>query len=317
MPRPNGETKPDALKPLAYPMMQQKRTITPRTGWIVPGLAALLTLFPAALRAEDVIDWGRDPILPSNLSFDPDADAGANARPNRIRLFRITPGFLSDPVGLTDVDDPLSSAASDPNPTTSDPSTDWLTVTMGNDNPFFDLRRPGDPGGVGYYKVHSQVQLLDSPNTGCTVALQAVTPAGRENNGVDDGPTVISPQFSLFQSLDDGTAIQGFVGKHVNCNPRWTSQLDQAVQYGMALQRPVVTSRPDHGGSVYVFVEALGRYHYDTTTSATPLSALDVLPGLQWQLAPNWWMSGGLVVPMTAADRTESNQWQITCSFQF
>ena len=157
--------------------MQQKRTITPRTGWIVPGLAALLSLFPAALRAEDFIDWGREPILPSNLSFDP--DPGANSRPNRIRLFRITPGFLSDPVGLSDVDDPLSSAASDPNPTpTADATTDWLTVTMGNDNPFFDLRRPGDPGGVGYYKVHGQVQLLDSPNTGCTVALQAVTPAG-------------------------------------------------------------------------------------------------------------------------------------------
>lgn len=299
-------------------MMQQTRTINPRTGWIVPGLAALLTLFPAALRAEDVIDWGRDPILPSNLSFDPDPDAGANARLNRIRLFRITPGFLSDPVGLTDADPLSSTAANDPNPTpTADAATDWLTVTMGNDNPFFDLRLPGDPGGVGYYKVHSQVQLLDSPDTGCAVALQAVTPAGRENNGVDDGPTVLSPQFSLFHSLDDGTAVQGFVGKNVNCNPRWANQLDQSVQYGMALQRPVVESRPDRGGNVYVFVEALGRYHYDTATAASPLSAWDVLPGVHWQLAPNWWVSGGLVVPMTSTDRTESNQWQITCSFQF
>ena len=296
----------DAAKTDHHPTDGLDRARAGRFAFPVPGRA----------RAEDFIDWGREPILPSNLSFDP--DPGANSRPNRIRLFRITPGFLSDPVGLSDVDDPLSSAASDPNPTpTADATTDWLTVTMGNDNPFFDLRRPGDPGGVGYYKVHGQVQLLDSPNTGCTVALQAVTPAGRENNGVDDGPTVLSPQFSLFQSLDDGTAIQGFVGKHVNCNPRWTSQLDQAVQYGMALQRPVVTSRPDRGGSVYVFVEALGRYHYDTTTAATPLSALDVLPGLQWQLGPNWWMSGGLVVPMTSTDRIESNQWQITCSFQF
>ena len=300
-------------------MMQQKRTITPRTGWIVPGLAALLTLFPAALRAEDVIDWGRDPDLAEQPGLRPGRRRRRNVRPNRIRLFRITPGFLSDPVGLSDADDPLSpGAASDPN-RRRPPTLNGLAD--GDDGQRQPLLRPAAAGRPRRRRAITRSTARCSSSIRRTPAarsaLQAVTPAGRENNGVDDGPTVVSPQFSLFQSLDDGTAIQGFVGKHVNCNPRWTSQLDQAVQYGMALQRPVVTSRPDHGGSVYVFVEALGRYHYDTTTAATPLSALDVLPGVQWQLAPNWWMSGGLVVPMTAADRTESNQWQITCSFQF
>src|SRR5207237_911039 len=157
-------------------------------------------------------------------------NAGPNgaARPDRIRLFRISPGFLSDPVGLSDPDEL---------PAADDSGPDWLQMSMGPDNPFFDLRRPGDPGGVGYYKVHTQVRLLESTHTGCAVALQAVTPAGREFDGLEDGPTVVSPSVALFHAMDDGTAIQGFVGKHVNLNSNWTGQqLHQSVQYGMAVQ---------------------------------------------------------------------------------
>ena len=284
----------------------------------MPGLAALLTLCPAALRAEEMIDWTRDPILPGTLNFGPETAGGAAADSRRIRLFGITPGFLSDPVGLSDPNDPLLAAANDPANAATDPGPDWMSLTVGDDNPFFDLRRPGDPGGVGYYRVHSQVQLVNSAHTGCAVALQAVTPAGRENNGLDDGPTVFSPAFSLYHALDNGTAIQGFVGKNLNFSPRWTNQLDQSFQYGMALQHPVLESRSDGIGNVYVFVEALGRYRMDSgDNGASPFGSLDVLPGVHWQLAPNWWMSGGVVVPMTAATRTETNQWQITCSFQF
>ena len=110
------------------------------TGRLDRAALSLLFLLPAAARAEEVIDWSRDSIVPRNLDA-ADAAASANtARANRIRLFRITPGFLSDPVGLTDPDE--QAAPDDP----ADPAPDWLTVTMGPDNPFFDLRRPGDPG---------------------------------------------------------------------------------------------------------------------------------------------------------------------------
>lgn len=255
-----------------------------------------------------MIDWGRDPILPNDLNAEANAAGAAYARTHRIPLFRIAPGFLSNPVGLTDPDDPSSAV--------DDSGLDWLQVAMGSDNPFFDLRRPGDPGGVGYYKVNTQVQLFDSPNTGCAIALQAVKPAGRDNNGLDDGPTVVSPSLSLFHALDDGTAIQGFVGKNVNLNTNWTGQLDQSVQYGMAVQRPLLLGAPDGSGNLYIFVEALGRYHYDGTVSPGSQSAWEVLPGLHYRLAPNWWMSGGVVVPITAP-RPEANQWQITCSFRF
>ena len=121
---------------------------------------------------------------------------------------------------------------------------------------------------------------------------------------------------ALFHALDDGTAIQGFVGKNVNLTSNWTGQLNQAVQYGMAVQRPILPAGTDGSGNVFVFVEALGRYRYDAATLAGTPNAVEVLPGLHWQMAPNWWMSGGVVLPMTTAP-TSVNQWQFTCSFQF
>ena len=292
--------------------MKATRTITRWLTRIAPVLPLLLLLSPAApapLQAEEIIDWTPDSVLSRVL--DPQSTGAAsafNAHNNRIQLFGITPGFLSDPVGLADPSDSPAAAA--------DQGPDWLQVTAGTDNPFFDLRNPGDPGGVGFYKLHTQVQLVDSPNTGCAVTVQAVTPAGREADGVEDGPTVVSPAVSLFHALDDGTAIQGFVGKNVNLNSRWSGQLNQSVRYGMAVQRPLLPAGPNGDANFYVFCEALGRYHYEAAANPGPLSNLDVLPGVHYRLAPNWWMSGGYIVPVTTA-RPDTNHWQITCSFQF
>jgi hypothetical protein len=288
--------------------------------------AAVLTLFTllaaaSASRAGDdalFIDWTRDPAQRCALDFNAAPGAAKPALPdNRIRLFRIAPGFVADPLGIVD-DDPATPS----DPTAAHPANerglDWVQVWMGNDNPFFDLRRPGDPGGVGYYRVQSQVQLLESATTGLAVGLQAVTPAGREYNGVEDGPTVFSPNVSVFHTLDDGTAIQGFVGKHVNVNsPRFGNELGHAVQCGMAVQRPLLGPSEGTAGNVFVFVEALGRYRYDGAAGlgANPLSAWEMVPGLHWKMASNWWMSGGVVVPLD--NRPSGNHWQFTCSIQF
>ncbi len=296
-------------KPLSHPANDEHDAQPPPADPLDRAGLSLLFLLPAAVRAEEVIDWSRDSVVPLDLSADPTASTSA-VRANRIRLFGMTPGFLSDPIGLSDPDEPAADAAADAGP-------DWLTVSMGPDNPFFDLRRPGDPGGVGYYRLHTQVQLFDSPNTGCTVTFQAVKPAGRDNNGLEDGPTVVSPAVSLFHSLDDGTAIQGFVGKNLNLSPSWAGPLDQSVQYGMAVQRPLLSAGPDGSGGLFVFVEALGTYRTDGAPPAVGApNGLEVLPGLHWQMAPNWWMSGGVVLPMNTTP-TSVNQWQITCSFQF
>jgi hypothetical protein len=276
-----------------------------RPAWAAPGLALLL-LAGGPARGEDAIDWGREPLL----AFDLGAEQAASpaVHPDRIRLFRIAPAFLSDPIGLADPDDPTGP---------DDAGSDWLQASIGNDNPFFDVRRPGDPGGVGYYRLHTQMQLLDSPHTGCALGLQAVTPAGRDNDGVDAGPTVLSPSLSLFHALDDGTAFQGFVGKHVHLDSGLGGRLGQSVQYGMAVQRPLLPAGPD-GAGVYVFMEALGRYRYESQAAAAAGTGhvMELLPGLHWQLAPNWWMSGAVVLPVNTAP-TSVNQWQITCSFHF
>jgi hypothetical protein len=224
------------------------------------------------------------------------------------------PGFLSDPVGL-DQDD----GTSDPL-TPTDPSPDWIGVAMGNDNPFFDIRRPGDPGGVGYYRVHTQVQLFDSPKTGCTFGLQAVTPAGLEADGVADGQTVVSPALALFHSLDDGTSFQGFVGKNVNLSGGQPGdRLRHSWQYGVAVHRPIGTEEVGFN-NIFFFVEALGRYRYDTpatTTISGPPHVLEVLPGLQWKMSDTWWISGGLVLPVNGSTNLNANSWQITCAIQF
>ena len=89
---------------------------------------------------------------------------------------------------------------------------------MGNDNPYFDFRRSNDPGGVGYTRVNTQVQLFDTSRTACSVGLQAVTPSGQEFDGLGDkfGTTAVTPGVSLFHMLDDdATALQAYVGKHM------------------------------------------------------------------------------------------------------
>jgi hypothetical protein len=283
-------------------------------------LLALAAGWPAAARAEDPTAWNSNPVLPHDLILGQllaPSSPSPGSRPYLIRLFRIQPAFPSDPVGL-DQDDPDDRVVP-----RKDDGPNWLQLSMGTDNPYFDVRLPGDPGGVGYYKVHSQVQLFDNQRTGCAVGLQAWTPAGMEMDGVPDGPTVVSPALSLFHTLDDGTAIQGFVGKHVPLNPRQVGQFGRSVQCGMAVQRPLVQGTPNSPGSLYLFVETLGRYRYEPDTN--PLrpdlgnraaAQWDVLPGLHWRLNDNVWISGGLILPVNSAP-IDARLWQLTCSFRF
>jgi hypothetical protein len=238
-----------------------------------------------------------------------DSSGATTPRTNRIRLFRIVPGFPTEPVGL-DFDDPTpadSLVAADSGPS-------WLQVAFDGDNPFLDLRRRGDPGGVGYYRLCSQVQLFDSPTTSCSVGFRAVTPAGRESNGAADGPTFVSPALSFFQALEGDFALQGFVGKNMRLDLRGQPPLHHGVEYGMALNRPL-TDGTSGQGRVYMFVEALGRYRYDGSSDA-PQAVWEMVPGVHWQMSDNWWLSGGWVLPMTAP-RTENGQWQISCWLQF
>jgi hypothetical protein len=276
-------------------------------------------------RGDDWIDWIHDPVLPRDLLPESPYSTGSATSSNRLHripLFRIQSGFLSGPVGL-DQDDSTPDDRMSPQRDNEGPS--WLQLAMGNDNPYFDVRRPGDPGGVGYYKVYSGVQLFDNQRTACALALLAVTPAGLEMDGVPDGPTVLRPAFSLSHSLDDeGTAIHGFIGRQVHFNPKPGPQY-RGLEYGMAFQRPL-PAVPSGAGSLYLFVETLGRYHFEadpgsgvraeTGNGNRPATEWEVLPGLHWRYNDNMWISGSLILPVNSAP-LDPRLWQVTCSFRF
>jgi hypothetical protein len=210
-----------------------------------------------------------------------------------------------------DPDDPVDPFADQP-----DTSPDWLQLAIGNDNPYYELRRPGDPGGIGYFRVCGRAQLVDAPNTACTVGLQAVTPAGRDFDGLPDGPTVVMPAFSWYHELDNGTAFQGFFGKNVYTDSLLARQnFHRRYQCGVAVQRPLWPGDVDGSGGVYCFLEALGRYRYDPRPDASQ-STWEVLPGLHWQMAEKMWLSGAVVLPC-GPSHSDRNQFQLTCSFQF
>jgi hypothetical protein len=281
--------------------------------WIGLFAAGFLSAQPAG--AADPIDWRRPP-LPWEQFLDPtsapEPTAPTTGPRDRVQLFSFQPGYLTQPVGL-DQDEPLDPSQG------NDPGPDWLQLSLGNDNPYFDIRRPGDPGGVGYFRLFSQVQVFDLGRTGCTVGLQAVTPAGLAYDGLANGPTVMMPGLGVYHALEDGTAIQCFVGKNVQVdsgiNGLGGSALGRCYRCGMALQRRLLAADVDGQRAVYFYCEALARYRFDTS-STEPASLWQVLPGLHWQMAERMWMSGAVVLPV-GPTRYDGNQWQLTCRFQF
>ena len=290
-------------------------------------MRAVLTL-AFALWVSAAYSSGQSPSLDNNSSLplwqlEPSPESIAPApvgRTPHIRLFRIAPGFLSDPIGLQDDDNTLPGVPANPSSMLGQapPSspTDRIQFGMGADNPYLDLRRPGDPGGIGFYRVNTQVQLLDSPTTACTLGFQAVTPAGIQFAGAPDGATVVSPTFSIFHALNESFAVQGFVAKNVAVsNADGSTPLQRNVQYGVALQRPLVADGPESLRNLFLSVGAMGQIRPERDNLKL-LPLWDVLPGLQWHVNDNWWMSSGLLLPIGPA-RTAPGQWQLTCSFQF
>jgi hypothetical protein len=243
----------------------------------------------------------------------PMGSGGATGQSARIRLFRMPTGFLADPVGLEDDDD---TSPADIGPDHYDPELDGrVGLALGMDNPYFDLRRPGDPGGVGYYKVHSQYQILEGRSTEVSFVLRAVAPAGLDCDGVASGLTVFSPSLAWFQELSEGVAIQGFVGKEVPANASWMASVRRGVQYGLGLQAPLCDAAPGQPAEFHFFVEALG-CHRRFTTIDLPANTWEVLPGVHWRLTDDCWLSGGVSFPV-GTPRFDSRLWQITCSWEF
>jgi hypothetical protein len=276
--------------------MQLRVSYSPAT-WLLLSAALLASAAPAAAQTfmsytpqsfSDLprldIRWysfdGKDGVTPTMAS-----------RTARLQMAGMQAGFITNPLSINQDDDlpPEVAATLDP---PRDADSDALQIAFGSYNPYFDLRLPGDPGAQGYYKVHSQLQLIDSRATSVSLNLQAFTPAGQQNGGVNNGPTYVIPAVAGFQDLGFGAALQGYFGQNIQANSRWTD-LTPNFNYGMAVQYavPWVSTNAEQG--LFVYFEALGRYRTDPTQPGGHTALWEFVPGVQMRLSNNCWMSLG------------------------
>jgi hypothetical protein len=226
-------------------------------------------------------------------------------------------GFPSQPIGLDDNDPPT--IPDEPTlPTEMDAGPGHMQVAVGYDNPYFDFRRRSDPGGVGYYRFYSQMQCFDLGRGGCSVGLQAVSPAGLESDGVANGPTYFSPNIAWYHEFGDGSGLDGFVGKQVRAGSGWSGGLhrSRSLDYGLAFHRPLPCLDGSDSQNLFWFVEGLGRVRPDAVQDSSRGAFWEVLPGIHWRLSDSWWLSGGVVFPV-GTSRSDAGLWQFTCSWQF
>lgn len=236
------------------------------------------------------------PMLSESMRYLPERGANDNLRRTpRFQLFGMPPAFLCDPLGLDSGDDPNlieDAGASYSGPGDDDLGTD-VRVAMGEDNLYLDPRRQGEPGGAGFWKVQSLLQLVDLEATSLCLGLQAVMPAGPETGGVDSGPTVLSPSLAWFHDLGEGAAVHGFVGQQIQANSRWRNHLGADVQCGMAVQYPVLSLESTSAQGLYVFLQALGRLNDEADLARRKRPAWEVVPGLHWRMNERCWLSMG------------------------
>jgi hypothetical protein len=210
------------------------------------------------------------------------------ARSARLQMAGMQAGFITNGLGIDPDDDPSGTPPS----VSTDSDRDVIQFNIGTYNPYFDLRLPGDPGTLGYYKLHSQLQLLDAGSTSFCLNLEAYTPAGQQVGGLANGPTYLIPTLACFQDLGFGAALQGFLGQNIQANSHWTD-LSPNLQYGLAIHCavPGMTTTRDQG--LYVYMEALGRYRTDPTQPTGHTAIWEFVPGVQMRVNNNCWMSLG------------------------
>jgi len=232
-----------------------------------------------------------------------------------VHFFMMQPAFLYEPIGLETVDGSVAADA----PQAIDPDAELasrLQVSIGNDNPFFDFRSPDNPGGVGYYRLHAQYQMVDAATMSCIVGLQAVTPAGLEADGLARGPTVLRPNLAWWQDLGGGTGLHGYLCKDVVPGGAVLDRFEQGYRCGLAWASVLPDPIPDGVGTFHFFMEALARYQPDSFNGQRP-PAWEVLPGLNWQMNDSCWMSGAVVLPVGPARADNTGLWQLTCWWKF
>lgn len=230
--------------------------------------------------------------LPFPLLLGRDADAVTAPRAQRPGPACMPNGFLNATLGIMDDPDEPHDPA-EPNQGGNDfEALSILQVSFGSYNPYFELRRPGAPGGVGFFKLASQLPLLDRGPTSVSLGLNALTPAGVQYGGAVSGPTVVTPALAWAHDLGAGTAVQGYVGQNIQAGTRWTESLFTNLQCGMALQCPVPGTAPSGEQGVFFFLQALGNYDNSRTDGRPAL--WEVVPGVHYRWSSSCWMSLGV-----------------------
>jgi hypothetical protein len=257
-------------------------------------LAAVLWQ-PALGRAQEFHLWSPQdlfggPRLPLRLhAADDPGIAGSASGAARLQMLGMPAGFLVNPIGIMDDDDVPPGLVES---SRADADKDIL-FTFGNYNPYLDLRRPGDPGGVGYYKIYSQMQLFDVGTSSVSFGLHAYTPAGLEMGGVANGPSHVVPALAWFQDLGNGAALQSYIGQNIQASSRFTDRMNTNFHYGIAFHCPVPGTDATNEQGVFLFVQALGRYRTYDNGSTDSRAMWEFVPGIQWRLNGNCWMSVG------------------------
>jgi hypothetical protein len=267
---------------------------------------------PSAITPEFLFD---EPKLPRELSVRWDCSSPETAPVNRltsVRLFSMPTAIPLAPLGL-DADD---SQPEGPEADANGADDSRMQIVLGADNPYFDFRRRGDPGGVGFYKLYSQVMVYETPRSAMSVGLKAWAPAGLEADGMAAGPTHIYPNFAWLCDLGGGAALHGFVGQNLRAAAHWDDQLARSLQYGLALQSPSLAKEPDGTSGLHFFVEALGRYRYAGVATQRPARNCEFLPGLEWRLNQNWWFSGGYLFPV-GTSAIDNHRVQLNFTWRF
>ncbi|OAI51796.1 hypothetical protein AYO44_04830 [Planctomycetaceae bacterium SCGC AG-212-F19] len=230
----------------------------------------------------------------------------------RLRFFGTPCGCASQIFASSQDEDIPVPDANDAN----DPIFARLDVWVGNDNPYFDLRRPGMLGGVGYYRVNADYWLLDEPRSSFVIHCRAVTPAGLAAGGIEHGPTIVRPGLTWSQVLGPTITAQAFVETKMVGGTKPVAGPEEAFRYGFAVQHALLDDFTLDSGEVYLFVQALGRNAAVGPPGTPGASRWDVVPGVRWEPDETFWLSGGVMFG-SGRGRTEALLWQITCACRF
>ena len=127
----------------------------------------------------------------------------------------------------------------------------------------------------------------------------------------------MTPGFSLFHQLDEGLGVQAFISKNMPLLSHTVApvSIQRDTQVGVAIHRSVTNNAADPLSNLFLSVGALGQQRMDSDGGRT--INWDVMPGMHLRLADNWWVSGGVLLPVGPNRYESGGHWRVTCQWQF